>query len=264
MTTSEDPKATSKDPEATGGHATATSGAPKAELEQPEPSGEQLEPKRRSVMQSLTALCLRYVERLMPDPYLFAVILTLIVAGLVAVLVERRPPSGMLKAWYGGVWGSQNIFTFAFQMMLILVTGYTLAEAAVLKRAIVRVAGTAEQPGAGGAALLHRQCRCVPAELGAGFGGRCPGRPPSRATFSGLAFRLSDRRGVRRLHRLDTGPLVINRAGEHRRCKPHQRDPQDHRIHRAPAPDHLRALQLAVGDDRAGGTRTRGVADGAG
>ncbi|OBA77557.1 short-chain fatty acid transporter [Mycolicibacterium mucogenicum] len=92
-------------------------------------------------MQSLTALCVRYVERLMPDPYLFAVILTVLVAGMVALLVHGATPSGMLKAWYGGVWGSQNIFTFAFQMVLILVTGYTLAEAPVLKRAIVHIAG---------------------------------------------------------------------------------------------------------------------------
>jgi short-chain fatty acids transporter len=124
MTTSQDPKATSEDPEATGG-----------------PSGEEHKPKRRGVMQSLTALCVRYVERLMPDPYLFAVILTLIVAALVALLVKGASPGGMLKAWYGGVWGSQNIFTFAFQMVLILVTGYTLAEAPVLKRAIVYIAG---------------------------------------------------------------------------------------------------------------------------
>ncbi len=97
-------------------------------------------PERRGIMQSFTALCVRYVERLMPDPYLFAVILTLIVASLVAFLVHGATPSGMLKAWYGGVWGSQNIFTFAFQMVLILVTGYTLAEAPVLKRAIVHIA----------------------------------------------------------------------------------------------------------------------------
>ena len=107
MTTNEDPKAASEGPEAARGD----------------------EPRRRGVMQSLTALCVRYVERLMPDPYLFAVILTLIVAALVALLVNSASPSGMLKAWYGGVWGSQNIFTFAFQMVLILVTGYTLAEA---------------------------------------------------------------------------------------------------------------------------------------
>lgn len=96
--------------------------------------------KRRGVMQSLTGLSVRYVERLMPDPYLFAVILTLIVAGLVAVLVRGASADGMVSAWYGGVWGSENIFTFAFQMVLILVTGYTLAEAPVLKRAIGRVA----------------------------------------------------------------------------------------------------------------------------
>jgi short-chain fatty acids transporter len=77
----------------------------------------------------------------MPDPYLFAVILTLIVAALVAFLVKGASARGMLTAWYGGVWGSQNIFTFAFQMVLILVTGYTLAEAPVLKRGIVVIAG---------------------------------------------------------------------------------------------------------------------------
>jgi short-chain fatty acids transporter len=109
--------------------------------EDPTTTGEEHEAKRRGVMSSFTALCVRYVERLMPDPFLFAVILTLIVAALVAVLVKGAAPSGMLKAWYGGVWGSQNIFTFAFQMVLILVTGYTLAEAPVLKRGIVYIAG---------------------------------------------------------------------------------------------------------------------------
>jgi short-chain fatty acids transporter len=96
--------------------------------------------ERRGIMQRFTMLCVRYVERLMPDPYLFAVILTLVVVGLVALLVRGATPAGALKAWYGGVWGSQNIFTFAFQMVLVLVTGYTLAEAPVLKRAIIRIA----------------------------------------------------------------------------------------------------------------------------
>jgi short-chain fatty acids transporter len=96
--------------------------------------------ERRGLMRWLTALCVRYVERLMPDPYLFAVILTVLVVVLIALLVRGATPSGVLKAWYGGVWGSQNIFTFAFQMVLILVTGYTLAEAPVLKRAIIYIA----------------------------------------------------------------------------------------------------------------------------
>jgi short-chain fatty acids transporter len=96
MTTNEDPKATSEGPEVTGEDTTAASGAP--EIEQPKPSLEGHKPKRRGVMQSLTALCVRYVERLMPDPYLFAVILTLIVAALVALLVNGASPRGMLKA----------------------------------------------------------------------------------------------------------------------------------------------------------------------
>ena len=104
-------------------------------------TSEDVKPKRRGVMQALTDVSVRYVERLMPDPYLFALILTIIVAALVAFLVKDATPTGMLKAWYGGVWGSQNIFTFAFQMVLILVTGYTLAEAPVLKRGIVYIAG---------------------------------------------------------------------------------------------------------------------------
>lgn len=112
-----------------------------ATSEHPKGTSADTKPERRGVMQSLTALCVRYVERLMPDPYLFAVILTVLVAGMVALLVHGATPSGMLKAWYSGVWGSQNIFTFAFQMVLILVTGYTLAEAPVLKRAIVHIAG---------------------------------------------------------------------------------------------------------------------------
>src|ERR1700757_2168629 len=96
--------------------------------------------ERRGVIQGFTAVCVRYVERLMPDPYLFAVILTLIVVLLVVLLVRGATASGILKAWYGGGWGAQNIFTFAFQMVLILVTGYTLAEAPILKRAIVYIA----------------------------------------------------------------------------------------------------------------------------
>ncbi|MEE2852972.1 MAG: TIGR00366 family protein [Actinomycetota bacterium] len=119
----------------------AATDTPEAGAERPGPStvGER-KPKRRSVIQGLTTLCVRYVERLMPDPYLFAVILTIIVAALVALLVHGASATGMLKAWYGGVWGAQNIFTFAFQMVLILVTGYALAEAPVLKRAIVYIA----------------------------------------------------------------------------------------------------------------------------
>ncbi|HTY34054.1 hypothetical protein [Mycobacterium sp.] len=50
--------------------------------------------ERCGLIQRFTGLCVRYVERLMPDPYLFAVILTLLVVALVALLVRgATPPS---------------------------------------------------------------------------------------------------------------------------------------------------------------------------
>jgi short-chain fatty acids transporter len=91
---------------------------------------------RETMMQRFTAVCVRYVERLMPDPYLFAVILTLIVVLLVFLLVPGATPGGVVDGWYNGVWGANNIFTFAMQMILILVSGYTLAEAPIIKRGL--------------------------------------------------------------------------------------------------------------------------------
>lgn len=91
---------------------------------------------RKTPMQWFTNGCVRYVERLMPDPYLFAVILTLLVVGLIFLFVPNASGGGILDSWYQGVWGTGNIFTFAMQMVLILVSGYTLAEAPIIKRGL--------------------------------------------------------------------------------------------------------------------------------
>ncbi len=98
---------------------------------------------RPNLLTRFTNICVRYVEKLMPDPYLFAVILSLLVVGLIALFVDGATPGGMVDAWYRGVWGPKSIFTFALQMVLILVTGYTLAEAPPLKRAIIWLASRA-------------------------------------------------------------------------------------------------------------------------
>lgn len=91
MTTSEGPRAATEAPEP-------------LEAERPSASAQEPKPRHCGVIQAFAALCVPYVERLMPDPYLFAVILTVIVAGLVAFLVHGATANGMLKAWYGGVW----------------------------------------------------------------------------------------------------------------------------------------------------------------
>jgi len=63
------------------------------------------------------------VERWMPSPFVFAIILTY-VAGLAAFLSEGSSPSEVALAWYGGFW---NLLQFAMQMVIILVTGFVVA-----------------------------------------------------------------------------------------------------------------------------------------
>jgi short-chain fatty acids transporter len=76
--------------------------------------------QRKTLIQKFTDLCVRYVERFMPDPFLFAVILTLLVVVMILLWVPNASGTGILESWYEGVWGKNNIFTFALQMVLIL------------------------------------------------------------------------------------------------------------------------------------------------
>ncbi|HEX6516240.1 MAG TPA: TIGR00366 family protein [Nocardioidaceae bacterium] len=101
---------------------------------------DQAAPSRKTPMQRFTDLCVRYVERFMPDPYLFAVILTLVVVVMIFAFVDGATPGGIVDAWYSGVWGEGNIFAFAMEMVLILVSGYTLAEAPLVKRGLEALA----------------------------------------------------------------------------------------------------------------------------
>jgi short-chain fatty acids transporter len=91
-------------------------------------------------MKRFTNACVRYVERLMPDPFLLAVLLTVVAVIAVFVFVPNTSPGGLLDAWFAGVWGPKNIFAFALQMIIILVAGYTLAEAPIVRRGLDRVA----------------------------------------------------------------------------------------------------------------------------
>ncbi|MCZ2401652.1 short-chain fatty acid transporter [Paenarthrobacter sp. Z7-10] len=96
--------------------------------------------QRKTLIQKFTDLCVRYVERFMPDPFLFAVILILLVVVMILLWVPNASGTGILTSWYQGVWGTNNIFTFALQMVLILVSGYTLAEAPAVKKGLIWLA----------------------------------------------------------------------------------------------------------------------------
>ena len=71
-------------------------------------------------------------ERYLPDAFLFAIVLTLVTAVLAAVFVTADLLE-LIVAWYKGLW---SILTFALQMALILLTGYTVAQSPLVSRGL--------------------------------------------------------------------------------------------------------------------------------
>ena len=63
-----------------------------------------------------------FVERWMPSPFLFAILLTYIV--FVAGLANGSGPVDLLQYWYDGFWA---FLGFSMQMVLILMTGFVIA-----------------------------------------------------------------------------------------------------------------------------------------
>ncbi|WP_049996469.1 short-chain fatty acid transporter [Halococcus sediminicola] len=89
-----------------------------------------------TVVQRLGSRIADVVERWMPSPFLFAIILSYIVF-LGGIVIEGAGPGAMVGYWYDGFW---TLLTFAMQMVLILATGYVLAYHPLVRRAIERVA----------------------------------------------------------------------------------------------------------------------------
>ncbi|WP_175459770.1 short-chain fatty acid transporter [Natronorubrum sediminis] len=75
------------------------------------------------------------VERWMPSPFLFAILLTY-VAAVIAFLSEGAGATEIALSWYGGFW---DLLDFAMQMVLILVTAFVVAYHPWVKGVIDRI-----------------------------------------------------------------------------------------------------------------------------
>ncbi len=94
------------------------------------------------MFQKLINGSVKLVQRWMPEPFLFAIILTF-VAAILAMPICRQTPVEVVANWGGGVW---NLLEFAMQMALVLVTGSALASAPALKQLIARLASIPKSP----------------------------------------------------------------------------------------------------------------------
>lgn len=95
------------------------------------------------MFRALTRFSVRLVERYLPDPYIFVIILTLL-AGAAAVGVERKSPMEIVRMWGDGFWG---LLPFTMQMVLVLVTGFMLAMTPLVRKLLTRIAALARSPG---------------------------------------------------------------------------------------------------------------------
>ena len=88
------------------------------------------------MFQKIIRGCVKLVQKYLPEPFIFAIILTL-VAMVVVMPVCHQTPLEVINKCGNGVW---SLLGFAMQMALVLVCGSALAAAPVIKRCIGRLA----------------------------------------------------------------------------------------------------------------------------
>lgn len=87
-------------------------------------------------MRAVSSALNKFVEKCLPNAFMFAIILTILTV-LLGVTLGGQSLFQMAGHWYGGFW---NFLAFGMQMVLILVTGYALAKAPLVERGLAAIA----------------------------------------------------------------------------------------------------------------------------
>jgi short-chain fatty acids transporter len=86
--------------------------------------------------------CVTIVQKYLPDPFLFAVILTFIVF-ILGIIFTGQGPMDMVQHWANKFW---SLLEFSMQMALVLVTGHALANAPIVKKGLKNLASICKTP----------------------------------------------------------------------------------------------------------------------
>ncbi|HMB63135.1 MAG TPA: TIGR00366 family protein, partial [Eudoraea sp.] len=78
----------------------------------------------------------------MPDAFVFALLLTLFTA-LVAFFWMGTPPFKIIQSWYDGFW---TLLEFGMQMVLLIITGYSIALSPLMEKGIDRLSTLLKTP----------------------------------------------------------------------------------------------------------------------
>lgn len=116
------------------------------------------------MFQKIIRACVKVVQRYLPEPFIFAIILT-ILAFIIAIPVCRQSPVEVVEHWGNGVW---SLLSFAMQMALVLVCGSTLAAAPSIKKGISYMASKPKTPA--GAIAVVSAVSAIACWINWGFG----------------------------------------------------------------------------------------------
>lgn len=116
------------------------------------------------MLKSTTMFFDRIVRRYLPDAFLFAILLTVVVY-ISGMVFTGSSPLQMVQYWGEGFW---DLLAFAMQMSLIVVTGYILANTTMIKSFLSLLARLAKTPGQ--AVVLVTLVSTVACLINYGFG----------------------------------------------------------------------------------------------
>lgn len=120
--------------------------------------------KKRGIIESLANASTMVMQKFLPDAYIFAVILTIIVF-LGCLITTKQSFISVVGHWGKGVWG---ILSFSMQMVLVLVTGHVLALSPPFKKLLEHLSNIPKTPAQGIALVsLVAYIACI---LNWGFG----------------------------------------------------------------------------------------------
>lgn len=101
--------------------------------------------KKRGFIESLANASTMVMQKFLPDAYIFAVILTIIVF-IASLIATKQNFISIVGHWGKGVW---SLLAFSMQMVLVLVTGHVLALSPPFKKLLDHLSNIPKTPAQG-------------------------------------------------------------------------------------------------------------------
>lgn len=103
-----------------------------------------VQPAKAGLLQRTTGFFTKLMDKYLPDPFVFAIALTLL-TFILAVAVQHANPITSILDWGKGFW---SLLAFTTQMAVILAAGYVLANSPVVDRLLDRIVAGISSPKA--------------------------------------------------------------------------------------------------------------------